>query len=138
MRVGACSYDVANLNGGCQSQTGINCSVYPNNFVVGRDPSRTDKRLIQIFLVPYGAFNGQTGSAFSVPVLDLGFFYVTGWSGSSSQKNQDLCAGDVLPQDGSGRVAGHFVDIVDVTDVPDPNANCDLSQLRPCLATMVR
>jgi hypothetical protein len=135
MRVGACTYVAGSYTGGCKTQLGC----VPNNWVSGQTPSQSDPRLITVFLVPYGSFNGLTGggSGSAVPVLDFGSFYVTSWAGQASSHDQDLCPG-AITQNGSGEIDGHFVDLVDVNDNPDPTMNCDPSQLRPCLATLVR
>jgi hypothetical protein len=133
MRVGACTFDTTTYNGGCKTQLGC----VPNNYSPGQTPDSKDPRLIMIFLVPYGSFNGQSGGSYSVPVLDFGTFYVTSWAGQAASKDKDLCPG-AIPQNGTGEIDGHFVDLIDVNDPPDPTAQCDASQLRPCVPTLIR
>jgi hypothetical protein len=122
---------INNNNNGC---TGTPTCVNANHFVAGQTPSNSDPRLVAIFLVPYGAFNGNNGGSFAVPVTDVGRFYVTSWGGSGA--NADPCAGDAaLPP---GEIDGHFVDVLPIDSTPDPTQNCDINQLRACLATLVR
>jgi hypothetical protein len=120
-------------NSGC---TGNPSCANQSRYVAGQTPSSTDPRLISIFLVPYGAFNGTSGGSFSVPITDFGRFYVTAWGGSN-KSNTDPCA-DVLTGIQPGQINGHFVDVVPTNGIPDPTQSCDVNQLRACVATLLR
>jgi Putative Flp pilus-assembly TadE/G-like len=132
---------IAAHTGNCNinnNQTGCNGTptcANTNKYVLGQTPDSADPRLITVFLVPYGAFTGQNGSSFSVPIIDFGEFYVTAWGGTN-RSNTDPCPDNLTGVQG-GEIDGRFVDIVTPQGTPDPNAQCDPKQLRPCLATLV-
>jgi hypothetical protein len=127
-----------NCNVNNNSCVGTPTCVHPSAFTPGVTPDPNDPRLITVFLVPYGSFTGQSGSSYSVPILDFGRFYVTAWDGHNA--NADPCGtppGEGLPQTGSGEIDGHFVDLTTPGD-PDLGATCDPTQLRDCVATLTR
>jgi hypothetical protein len=122
---------VNNNNNGCATAQCVNT----NKYVAGTIPDSSDPRLITLFIVPYGAFNGQTGGSYSVPIIDFGRFYVTAWGGTNG--NADVCVGDNTAGLSTGDVVGHFVDVPTQGD-PDLTASCTPTQLRPCQATLIR
>jgi hypothetical protein len=86
-----------------------------------------DPRLVPLLITPFGTFSGSGNDI--VPVLDFGWFYVTGWNG-------DPCAGATpVPK---GYIAGHFVKYA----APNPHGSgdqvCDPAAITPCVAVMTR
>jgi hypothetical protein len=108
----------------------------PNNPNQVFDPT-TDKRVMKIFLVPYGSLKdvGGNGQAGAVEVVGSADFYASGWTG-------DPCYGqspnsETVPPNGDA--VGHFVKIVELDNpIPDPNKNCDADLLTPCTVVLVR
>jgi Flp pilus assembly protein TadG len=102
--------------------------------------SPNDPRIIPVFVVPYGSFQGSGNASF--PVQDFAFFYVTGWSSNSGFSNP--CQGngdDPVPGNDSGYIVGHFIKYV-VTPNTGGGSNlpCDLSEgsISGCVAVMTR
>jgi Flp pilus assembly protein TadG len=91
-----------------------------------------DKRMLALFVVPLGSFQG-TGNEV-VPVIDFGFFYVTGYSG-------DPCAG-VDPNDdpvtSGASVVGHFIKFFPIDDHHTSDDNCNLNTITPCVGVLTR
>jgi len=86
-----------------------------------------DPRIVSLIITPFGSFGGS--GTYTVPVIDFGAFYVTGWNG-------DPCPGaDVVA---SGDMAGHFIKYA----APNPNGAGDLAcnpdALTPCVAVLTR
>jgi Putative Flp pilus-assembly TadE/G-like len=114
---------------GCPNKN--NWPNYPSN----------DPRIIEVFVTPYGSFNGSGGG--TVPVLGLAAFYVTGWQGNGSSVNP--CTGydnDIAPGFASdnGVVSGHFIKYVDPGGKPGPS-DCSLtdpSDIFACVPVMTK
>ena len=121
-------------NNTCTTAVCNNPNMYPNYFL-------TDKRLVNLFIVPYAALKGLQADD-GVPITDFGKFYVTGWGGNGA--NADLCPGDdkFNPDGdllGNGEIVGYFVESVSSNTGPtDPNITCVIGQIRPCEAVLVR
>jgi hypothetical protein len=97
-----------------------------------------DPRLIQVFLTPFGAFDGN-GST-TVPVMAFATFYVTGWTGSGSGFNNP-CVGngdDPVPNNESGYIVGHFVKYIQSLTPGTGSAPCDMDAFDSCIAEMTR
>jgi hypothetical protein len=96
------------------------------------DPS--DPRIIKIYIVPFGAYNGiQPGNNGDIPLLDFAAFYVTGWEGDG-----DPCPNNDNANLNGGVVAGYFIKYVEPGGPVDPTATCDPNQIRPCRAVLER
>ncbi len=71
-----------------------------------------DPRIVQVFLTPFGSFDGN-GST-TVPVTNFATFYVTGWTGQGQGFNNP-CQGngdDPVPNNDAGYIVGHFIKYV--------------------------
>jgi hypothetical protein len=109
------------------------------------DVDLNDPRVIKIYILPFNAFNNLAPGANSdLPVVDFAAFYVTGWK---YNKAVDPCPGNDNAKlsnypgvaDKPAQVAGHFLQWVEPGGgAVDPNATCDLTQLKPCRAVLVR
>jgi hypothetical protein len=85
-------------------------------------------------VTPLGTFSG-TGSD-QVPVIDFGYFYVTGYKG-------DPCEGvdsnqDPVPNNRGSYVRGHFVKFFPLDGVVASDDKCDLTSITPCVAVLTR
>jgi Putative Flp pilus-assembly TadE/G-like len=110
----------------------------PNNWSQFPSLPRGDKRLIQVFLTPYGSFSGS-GST-TVPVTDFATFYVTGWTGQGSGFDNP-CQGngdDPVPNNDAGYIVGHFIKYIQTLNTGGGTTACDVSAFGSCVAVMTR
>jgi hypothetical protein len=132
---------IAARTGNCSNSPGcgvVQCNT-PNRYAeyfttktLPIDP--TDRRFVPVFVLPFGSLKGPADNA--VPVLDIAYFYVTGW-GRAGANGGDPCPG--ADTAAAGRVAGYFVSTIWPNVGPtEPNRPCDPSALRPCRAVLVR
>jgi hypothetical protein len=96
--------------------------------------SRSDPRIVPLFLSPFGSLSG--GGTSPVPVSGFATFYVTNWRGGS-QNSTDPCGGpDAAPE---GGIVGHFIRYVQTTnDGSAGSTRCDPNQLNNCVAVLTR
>lgn len=94
-----------------------------------------DPRLIQVFVAPFGTFDGS-GADETVPITNFAYFYATGWSGQGGTEGP--CAGlgdDPVPD--SGWIVGHFVDYIPTLRPGQAGEEmCELSDLSSCISIM--
>jgi hypothetical protein len=95
------------------------------------DPS--DPRIVPVFLVPFGSFNGS-GNAI-VPVQDFATFYVTGWGGSGNN-NGDPCPNADPASLPAGYISGHFIKYVDTINTGGGTTVCDPTSFGACVAVL--
>jgi hypothetical protein len=89
----------------------------------------TDRRIVPLFLTPFGSFSGTGNDV--VSVTGFGAFYITGYSG-------DPCP-NATPNVPKGFMVGHFITYL----VQDPGATpsdkfCDTSSLTPCIPVLAK
>lgn len=103
-----------------------------------------DPRIVQLLLTPFGSFNGQ-GSDSTVPVVNFGTFYVTGWAGQGSGFDNPCETTDV-PSDpllrdeaagGAGNIVGHFISYPPPDGIPSPT-QCDPTVITTCVPVLTR
>ena len=109
--------------------------VHPSEYAQWLAGTSSDQsRLVDLFIVPYGAFKGVNAGD-GIPLADYARFYVTGWGGHG--QDADPCPGDEAAQ--PGEIVGYFVEFIDPDPGPvDLTATCVIGQLRPCRAVLVR
>jgi hypothetical protein len=93
-----------------------------------------DKRVLALFVTPLGSFQG-TGTDI-VPVIDFGFFYVTGYKGDPCENvdpNQDP-----VPNNRGSYVRGHFIKFFPIDAHHTTDDNCDLTTITPCVGVLTR
>jgi hypothetical protein len=101
-----------------------------------------DPRIVQVFINPFGAFDGTSGSG-SVRVDSFASFYITGWTGSGSGFNNP-CQGngdDPVPNNDAGIIVGHFIKYVQTLNTGGGGPGfCDLSPTAwgSCVAVMTQ
>jgi hypothetical protein len=102
-----------------------------------------DPRVVDLFIVPYQALKGVSGSKAEIPLLGFASFYVMGWRGQNASEN-DPCpdpdfGGVPYSTPDKGTVQGVFVETVNYEPGPvDANATCVEGLLTPCRVTLVR
>jgi Putative Flp pilus-assembly TadE/G-like len=102
-----------------------------------------DPRIIEVFLTPFGSFDGS-GST-TVPVTDFATFYVTGWTGQGQGFNNP-CQGngdDPVPIGADGKedpgvIVGHFIKYIQATGTGSGTTACDPNAFGSCVAVMTR
>jgi hypothetical protein len=103
----------------------------------------SDPRVISVFIVPYQALKGVSGSKAEIPILSFASFYVMGWRGQNASEN-DPCPdpdfnGVAYSTPDKGTVQGVFVTGVNYEPGPvDSTAICTPTTLEYCRATLVR
>ena len=105
-------------------------SNYPN--IPANDP-----RILNVFVVPFGAFSGSGSGV--IPVVRFASFYITGWTAGGSgfanpcQGNGD----DPVPNGDAGNIVGHFIKyIFTVNDGSGSGQACDPSGFGSCIAVL--
>jgi Putative Flp pilus-assembly TadE/G-like len=98
-----------------------------------------DPRIVSLFIVPYGAFQGSGNQTF--PVQDFASFYVTGWTGQGGGFNNP-CQGngdDPVPGNDPGTIVGHFIKPIEVpNNGGGGDQTCDLTSTSVCIAVLTR
>jgi hypothetical protein len=114
------------------------CSRSPVNWVrnVGFDGDAhpDDKRALPLIVTPLGTFSGRGGD--QVPVIDFGYFYVTGYKGDPCQgvdPNQDR-----VPNNRGAYVRGHFIKFFPLDDVVPSDELCKFDSITPCVGVLTR
>jgi hypothetical protein len=126
------------VNQGMQirTQDGSSSCVNPNNWSQFPDLPTGDPRIVPVFLVPFGSFNGS-GSNVTVPVTGFATFYVTGWSQGNGGNQGDPCpSADPLP--GGGYIAGHFIKYIESINTGGGGSVCDFNSFGTCVAVMTQ
>jgi Flp pilus assembly protein TadG len=93
-----------------------------------------DTRIVQLFITPYGAFDGS--GSFTVPIVRFATFYVTGWGGSGGGF-PNPCQGQGDDPAADGTIVGHFIKYIDTLATSSGTQVCDLSAIDPCTPVMV-
>lgn len=109
----------------------------PNNWSSFPDLPAGDKRIVNVFLTPYGSFS-RSGST-TVPVVDFATFYVTGWT-SQGEGFANPCQGqgdDPVPGDDAGYIVGHFIKYIQTLNNGNGGTQpCDLNSFGACVAVL--
>jgi hypothetical protein len=126
------------INQGMQirTQDGANSCVHENNWPSFPDLPAGDPRIIPVFLVPFGSFNGSGGNE-TLPVTGFATFYVTGWSQGNGGQQGDPCPGaDPVP--GGGYIVGHFIKYIETVNTGGGGALCDFNAFGTCVAVLTQ
>jgi Flp pilus assembly protein TadG len=111
------------------------CASHPINWIKGtgfdENAHPDDTRALPLIVTPLGTFGGSGQDI--VPVIDFGYFYVTGYDG-------DPCAGsansDTIPD--QSFVAGHFIKFFPLDKLVSGDDKCDLTSITPCVSVLTR
>jgi hypothetical protein len=117
-----------------RTQEGSNSCVHQNNWSLFPNIPAGDPRIVPVFLVPFGSFNGSGGNT-TVPVRGFATFYVTGWSQGNGGSNGDPCP-NADPVPGGGYIVGHFIKYVESINTGGGGAPCDFGSLGTCVAVL--
>lgn len=110
-----------------------------NNWSMFDDPGLPpgDPRIVQVFLTPFGSFNGSGNT--TVPVTNFATFYVTGWTAQGGgfanpcQGNGD----DPVPGNDSGYIVGHFIKYIFALNTGGGSGElCDFTSFGSCVAVL--
>ena len=106
----------------------------PNHWSDFPDLDSGDPRLLQVFLTPFGSFDGSGND--SVPVTDFGAFYVTGWAGKGSGF-ANPCEGNGDDPAAPGYIVGHFIKYISsLNDGDSGDELCDFNAFGGCVAVL--
>jgi hypothetical protein len=110
----------------------------PNNWDDFPFLDSSDPRIVQLFLTPFGSFDGNGNT--TVPVQQFATFYVTGWSGQGggfSNPCEGAAGDDPVPNGDAGYIVGHFIKYVHkLNDGSSGDAFCDLDSFGSCIAVL--
>jgi hypothetical protein len=99
-----------------------------------------DRRLLPLFLVPFGSFDGSGNDV--VPVTGFAQFYVTGWtSNGAGFRNPCKDDGDQFvpgTEDDNGSMSGYFVVRIAPNEGGGGEETCDVTSIGGCVAVMTR
>jgi Flp pilus assembly protein TadG len=116
---------------GTANATAADCVKAPNNWSQYPNFPPGDPRIIQVFLTPFGTFNGSGNQSF--PVTGFATFYLTGYAGNGN--SGDPCSADDPAQ--GGFIVGHFIKYVStLNDGSTGTTTCDFSALGTCVAVL--
>jgi Flp pilus assembly protein TadG len=93
---------------------------------------RSDSRVVQVFIMPYGSVDSEGRSLLGneeIPIQDFATFYVTGFPG-------DKCGSD--PHTGNAEVVGHFIKYISTANRDEGKAKCASTSLGECAAVLTR
>jgi hypothetical protein len=102
----------------------------PNNWASFPNLSPADPRIVQLFLTPFGTFQGSGNQSY--PVINFATFYLTGWS--SGGNKDDPCNGD--DSAAAGTIVGHFIKYIDKVNNGGGGSACDLNGFGNCVAVL--
>ena len=108
----------------------------PNHWSSYPALSISDPRIVQVFLTPYGSFQGSGNT--TLPVTGFATFYVTGWSAQGSGF-ANPCEGngdDPVPNNDGGYIMGHFINYIPVLNPGTGTQPCNPSVFGTCVVTM--
>lgn len=136
------------LNGGSTCPTGfappyadpLNAPYVPGGnywqWFGSKDFVATDPRVVQVFMVPAGSFQGSGNTIY--PIVNAGVFYVTGWGGNGGGTDDpcrqlDGTAADFAP---SGFLIGHFIKRSNSINNGGGTITCEISDFSPCVPVL--
>jgi hypothetical protein len=108
---------------------------HPNNWsLFDTGLPADDTRIVQLFVAPYGAFDGSGSS--TVPIVRFATFYVTGWGGSGGGF-ANPCQGNGDDPAADGTIVGHFIKYIDVLGTSSGTDICNFADSTPCVPVLV-
>jgi hypothetical protein len=96
-----------------------------------------DPRIVQVFLTPFGSFQGSGNS--SVPVTGFATFYVTGWKGQGEgfANPCEAFGDDPVPGNEGGYLVGHFIKYVQTLNNGSGGSEpCGFDAFGSCVAVL--
>jgi hypothetical protein len=109
----------------------------PNNWSMFPNIPPGDRRVLNVFMTPFGSFGGSGNAV--VPVTKLGTFYVTGWTAQGGGF-RNPCEGngdDPVPNNDAGNIVGHFIKYVFTLNEGGGSGEvCDFDAFGSCTAVL--
>ena len=109
----------------------------PNNWSMFPNLPAGDRRILNVFITPFGSFGGSGNAV--VPVTKFGTFYVTGWTAQGGGF-RNPCQGngdDPVPNGDAGNIVGHFIKYVfGLNDGGGSGELCDFNSFGSCIAVL--
>ena len=108
----------------------------PNNWSSFPNLSPADPRIVQVFLTPFGSFDGSGNT--TLPVIGFATFYATGWS-SQGSGFANPCAGqgdDPVPNNDGGYIMGHFINYIPTLSPGTGTQPCNPGVFGTCVISM--
>ena len=109
----------------------------PNNWSMFPNIPPGDRRVLNVFMTPFGSFSSSGNDVF--PVTKLGTFYVTGWTAQGGGFNNP-CEGngdDPVPGNDAGNIVGHFIKyIFNLNEGGGSGEVCDFNAFGSCTAVL--
>jgi hypothetical protein len=106
----------------------------PNHWSSFPNLPQGDKRIVNVFLTPFGTFQGSGSD--TVPVIGFATFYITGWAGNGNSFTNP-CQGNGDDTAQPGYVVGHFIKYIDTLDTTGGGQSaCDMSDFGTCVAVL--
>jgi hypothetical protein len=95
-------------------------------------PDKTDKRIINLFMTPYGSFDGSGRT--TVPVINFATFYVTGWTGQPGFPNpcQGRDSEEIIGDGDPAWIYGRFIKYVETLTGATGSTPCDFADFGSC------
>jgi hypothetical protein len=95
-------------------------------------PDLMDERIINLFMVPYGSFEGSGNS--TVPITNFAAFYITGWGGKPGFENP--CEGNDIDEfvgtPEPAWIYGRFIKYVETLSGSTGSTPCDFADFGSC------
>jgi hypothetical protein len=95
-----------------------------------------DPRIVQLFVTPFGSFDGQGTT--TVPVTRFAAFYITGWTGQGSGFNNPCQGAGDDPAPDAATIVGHFIKYIDTKGDGGSGQSCDLNSVDSCTIVMTQ
>jgi hypothetical protein len=109
----------------------------PNHWSNYPNISPSDPRVVDVFVTPYGSFQGNGGSV-QFPIENFSAFYITGWQDNGNGFNNP-CQGNGDDTAQPGTIVGHFINYVNTLGNGNNNGHtCVVGALGLCEAVLTR
>ncbi len=95
-----------------------------------------DPRVVQVFVTPFGSFDGQGNT--TVPVTRFAAFYITGWTGQGSGFNNPCQGNGDDPAPDAATIVGHFIQYIDTASNGTGGGTCDPNAVDSCILVMTQ
>ena len=126
-----------------RTQGGVNSCSNPINWLdadgdglvtIPEDIPPGDPRIIQVFVTPFGSFNGSGNAV--IPITNFATFYVTGFSKNGGGQGDPCPGADPVPAKAGGWIVGHFIKYIPSINTGGGGTACNFSSFGTCVAVL--